>query len=136
MTTRHRPPLLSIGIVLHAIHAVPMLLLAGLGALVAMGLQGTEALGVSRLELPGAAFVLGSVVAAAVGVYYAAILWVCSLAWDGSRGGVIALLVLSVLGIVNTGALSGLVGLITIVGAVQALAGESEARSLEFGGEA
>lgn len=122
MNPRSRPTLLSLGIVLHAIHAGLMLLVAALGALVSTGLLGAEALGASSLEVPGIAFVLGSAVAAGFGIFYVAVLWVCSLAWDGSRGGVIALLVLSVLGILNTGALSGLVGLITILGAVQHLA--------------
>ena len=116
-----RPALLSVGIVLHALHAGLMLLVAAAGALVSTGLLGAEVLGASQLEIPGIAFVIGSTVAAALGIFYVAILWVCSLAWEGSRGGVIALLVFSVLGILNTGALSGLVGLITIFGAVQYL---------------
>lgn len=135
-TSPARPTLLSIGIVLHALHAGLMLLLAVLGTLVSLGLHGTEALGVFQFEVPGFAFVIGSAVAAAVGIFYLAILWVCSLAWDGSRGGVIALLVLSVLGLVNTGFVSGLVGLITIFGAVQHLSESGEANPLEFGGDA
>ncbi|MCP5045090.1 MAG: hypothetical protein GY944_29010, partial [bacterium] len=51
--------------------------------------------------------------------------------WNGSRGWTIALIVFSALGLINAGPMSVLVGVVTIIGCVQALSDEVSIETAE-----
>lgn len=118
-----RATLLAAGIVLQALHAVLAAFLYLLGGLLAAGM-----LGVSLLELSVFQMWPFSVLAAlgatlffvAVG-FQALMLYTCWRAWQGERTWLWILIGLSALGLLNTGPVSAVVGVLTIVGAWQQL---------------
>lgn len=121
MPALERPALLTFGIVVNAIHAAFMVLVAGflfLGALGATGLtmSALPVLWPFSLLLGLGAFVLLVYVA-----FYLFVLAVCWRSWDGSRPWLWTLVVLSLIGIANTGPFSVVIGILTIVGALQYL---------------
>lgn len=123
MNATSRPTLLSFGIVLSALWASFVLVLVALGAIVGLGAGGVAALSANaEAMLPlGFAFGIGALVISGMALYYFAVLLACLRAWQGSRGWTIALIVFSMLGLLNAGPVSVVVGVMTIVGCAQAL---------------
>jgi len=123
MNTPRRPTLLSVGIVLQALHAVFAGFLYLLGGGLAAGLFGASLaalpiFGVFPLNLLAA---FGALFLLTVAAFYGFVLFVCWRAWEGERPWLWTLIVLSIIGLVNTGPISVLVGVMTIVGAWQFL---------------
>jgi len=118
-----RPGLLTFGIVLNVLHA-----LLCLGVATLIGVLGAGALGAGMLAagadelLPLAVLgTLGGVIFALVLAFYSLVLAVCYGAWKGQRFALWALIVLSILGMVNSGPISVVIGVLTILGAWIAL---------------
>lgn len=118
-----RPTMLSIGIALQALHAVLAAFLYGLGGLVAAGALGISLAEVAVFQvwpLSVLAAVGAALFAFAVG-FYLFVLYTCWRAWEGERTWLWVLIVVSMLGLISTGPLSVIVGVMTIVGAWQHL---------------
>ena len=118
-----RPTLLTIGIALQALHAVLAAFLYGLGGLIVGGLLGISLADVALFQvwpLSLVAAVGAAFFALAVG-FYLFVLYTCWRAWEGDRPWLWALILVSLLGLVSTGPLSAVVGVITIIGAWQQL---------------
>ncbi len=118
-----RPTLLTIGLVLNVLHAGLVLVISGL---VLLGMLGGFGISLATVPFVGGlfgsmAFGIGALVAGLYVAFYATVLYVCAKCWSGSRGATWALILLSVMGLMNTGFLSALVAVLTIVGAVQFL---------------
>ncbi|MDE0913667.1 MAG: hypothetical protein OSB57_00645 [Planctomycetota bacterium] len=118
-----RPILLSIGIICNALHALLFLLglsiatTAILGAGVFTGLSGF------LHSLPMAGFItgMGMLIIVPFFLFYLLCLAACWGSWNGERGWTWTLVVLSVLGLVNSGPLSLIIGLCAVIGGLQAL---------------
>ena len=114
-----RPGHLTAGLVLTAIHAVLMFGLLTL-AMAAMGVGGFAVASAGEPVFPLSILVSLGVAFCVAGVlFYCAVLCVCWKASEGSRPWLWALVVLACIGLVNTGPISVVINVLTIVGAVQ-----------------
>lgn len=118
-----RPALLTIGIVLQALSTVLSMLLMGLLGLLIAGIFGLSTADLSIFTIWPfsliASFGVGLI--ALVILFELFKLYVCMRAWEGDRTWLQVLIVVSLLGALNTGPLSILVAGVTIVGAWQQL---------------
>ena len=120
----NRPTLLSIGIVCNAIHALFALLgLACLGmALTGFSLFASLGEMMEGLPFVGPALMtLGMLLIIPFFLAYLIMLGACWGSWNGERGWTWTLVILSGIFLVNTGPLSVIIGLCTIIGGLQAL---------------
>ncbi len=118
-----RPALLSIGILLNALHAAFMMGVTALVFAVMAGASGASAL-TGQLEAIWPLSILmglGAFFFALFAFFYALILYACWSSWTGSRGWTWALVILSGIGLVNSGPISIAIGLCTIFGGLQFL---------------
>lgn len=118
-----RPALLTFGIIVNTVHAGLVMLGSGIALLGMMG-----GFGVSLVALPFVggspatiAFGFGALVSGLYVAFYATVLYVCAKCWRGSRGALWVLIGLSVIGLANTGFISAVIAVLTIVGALQYL---------------
>lgn len=114
-----RPGLFTFGIVVTVLHALLCLAVTTLALFgVALGA------GAATLAFPPMGLLVGAGGFLFVGVFwvfYAAVLWVAWQAWEGSRPWIWALIVGTFIGMVNTGPISLMIGILTLVGSFQAL---------------
>lgn len=114
-----RPGLFTFGIVVTVLHALFCLAVTTFALFgVALGA------GVATVVFPPMGFLVGAGGFLFVGLFwafYAAVLWVTWRAWEGSRPWIWALIVGTFIGMVNTGPVNLLIGILTLVGSFQAL---------------
>jgi hypothetical protein len=119
----NRPTLLSIGIIGNALQALLILFLLAIGVLTLLG--ATVFAGISDVAsgLPLFGFItgMGMLLIAPFFLFYLLVLASCWGSWNGERGWTWTLVVLSVLGLVNSGPLSVVIGLCAVIGGLQAL---------------
>jgi hypothetical protein len=122
MNNFKRPGLLTFGIVLTVLHALMMMAVFVFVLLTVMGVATVGMVEAPSSEmLPiGIVFSLGGFVIGFFVLFYAAVLWVCYSSWGGSRLGLALLIGLSGLGLINSGPISAVIGVLTIIGCVQA----------------
>ena len=122
-TPPERPALLAIGLLLQALNAALAALLYGLGALMTTGLMGFSLAAVPLFQVWPFSLVvaLGAVFFLVALGFHLFVLYTCWRAWGGDRTWLWVLIVVSVLGLVSTGPVSVVIGVVTIVGAWQQL---------------
>ena len=119
-SSRPRPTMLSIGILLNALQAVG--LLAVVTVIAVTVLAGATLTGPFIALWPFSFLMsLGVFFMALFASFYALILYACWSSWKGSRGWTWALVILSGIGLVNSGPISIAIGLCTIIGGLQFL---------------
>ena len=123
MGSYERPGLLTFGIFMTGLHAFICLIGLAFAGLVAMG-----TLSAAAFQFSGGAWLpltvvgsIGGAVVVLLALFYGFCLMICWKAWHGSRPWIWALIVVTVLGLVSTGPISALIGIATLVGAIQAL---------------
>ena len=120
----NRPTLLSIGIVCNTIHALFALLVLAFVGMALTGLSVFATLGEMMAGLPfigPALMTLGMLIIIPLFLAYLIMLGACWGSWNGERGWTWTLVILSGIFLVNTGPLSVIIGLCTIIGGLQAL---------------
>ncbi|MCP3917872.1 MAG: hypothetical protein GY711_20185 [bacterium] len=117
--TTPRPELLTAGLVLSAVHAMITAVLCAIGGLWMLAASASTFNPADFGLLPIVAFSLGAVVVAGMAVFYVFLLYVCWRAWHGSRPWLWAAVIFSGIGLVNTGPISAVISVVTIVGAMQ-----------------
>jgi len=118
-----RPTLLSIGIICNALHAVLLLLVLAIMALAILGTGVFAGLSGALNSLPVAGMVagMGMLLVVPFFLFYLLVLASCWGSWNGERGWTWTLVILSVLGLMNSGPLSVIIGLCAVIGGLQAL---------------
>jgi hypothetical protein len=118
-----RPTLLSIGIICNALHALLFLLGLSIAALAILGTGAFAGLSGALDSLPVAGLVtgMGMLIIGPFFLFYLLLLASCWGSWNGERGWTWTLVILSVLGLVNSGPLSVVIGLCAVIGGLQAL---------------
>jgi hypothetical protein len=118
-----RSTLLAVGIVLQALNAVLAAFIYLLGGLLAAGVLGVSLAELSLFQLWPFSMIaaLGALLFFVAVGFQALMLYTCWRAWEGDRTWLWVLIGLSVLGLVNTGPISVVVGVVTIIGAWQAI---------------
>jgi hypothetical protein len=119
----NRPTLLSIGIICNALHALLLLFVLAIMALAVLGMGAFAGLSGAMNSIPLAGLVtgMGMLVIVPLFLFYLLVLASCWGSWNGERGWTWTLVVLSVLGLVNSGPFSVIIGLCAVIGGLQAL---------------
>ena len=119
----NRPTLLSIGIICNALHALLVLFVLSIAALAILGTSIFAGISDIASGLPLAGFLtgMGMLFIVPFSLFYLLVLASCWGSWNGERGWIWTLVVLSVLGLVNSVPLSVVIGLCAVIGGLQAL---------------
>ena len=119
----NRPTLLSIGIICNALHALLFLLVLAIAALAVLGAGAFAGLSgaLDSLPLAGVVTGMGMLLIVPFLLFYLLFLASCWGSWNGERGWTWTFVILCVLGLVNSGPLSVVIGLCAVIGGLQAL---------------
>ncbi|HIF41395.1 MAG TPA: hypothetical protein EYQ74_09885 [Planctomycetes bacterium] len=119
----NRPTLLSIGIICNALHALLLLLVLAILSMAVLGVGAFAGLSgpMSSLPIAGLIATMGMLLIVPVFLFYLLVLASCWGSWNGERGWTWTLIILSVLGLMNSGPLSIVIGLCAVIGGLQAL---------------
>ena len=113
-----RPELLSAGLILSAVHAALAAALSLLAGVLALGVSVT-ALDGALGPVPATVMSLGALFVVGMVCFYGLVILVCWRAWHGSRAWLWGAVFLSAIGLVNTGPISAVISVLTIIGALQ-----------------
>ena len=121
MSRPERPPLLVAGILLTGLHASLMATLWLVLSAATLGLSGFAAVSMDPSLVFPVSLVAGLGLALLLGLalFYLVVILACFRSWSGSRPWLWALIAVSALGLINTGPISLVINVLTIVGAVQ-----------------